>query len=183
VNPLIPVIAAGLSDRIVVIVDKFGLDPWTVTAQALNFCIVAAILYYGFFRKVLQTMDERKSKIEAGLLYAEEMKQKLAESEEKQAQMLRESRQQAQEIIAQSRNTAKALLDQQAKETAAKVEQMLARGRESIELERRKEFESLKEQVARLVVLTTSKVLSRDLADGERATLNSHAAEELARNN
>lgn len=182
-NPFIPVIAAGLGDRLVLIVDKFGLDLWTVTAQALNFCIVAAVLYYGFFRKVLQTMDERKSKIEAGLAYAEEMKLKLAQAEEKQAELIREARSQSQEIVTQARNAAKAYQDEQAKETAAKVEQMLARGREVMELERRKAFDELKAEVSRLVVLTTSRVLSRELGETEKKSLNSRAAEELAKTN
>jgi len=183
VNLLQPVIATGLSDRLIVIVDKFGLDPWTITAQALNFCIVATILYYGFFRSVLRTMDERKEKIEAGLQYAEEMKQKLAEAEQRQTEILKEARQQSQEIVAQARNAAKAFQDLQSQETAAKVEQMLTRGRESIELERRKAFDELKGEVTRLVLLTTSRVLSRDLADSERSSLTKHAAEELAKTN
>ncbi len=182
-NPIPPVIAAALADRLLVIVDKFGLDVWTVTAQALNFCIVAAVLYYGFFRKVLRTMDERKAKIESGLAYAEEMREKLAKAEEQQAEIIREARAQSQEIIAEARNSAKTYQDEQAKQTAAKIEQMLARGREAMELERRKTFDELKAEVSRLVVLTTSRVLSRELGEAEKKNLNTRAAEELARSN
>ena len=182
-NPLIPVIATGLSDKLIVIADKFGLDPWTIVAQALNFGIVAAVLYYGFFRKVLSTMDERKSVIEAGLRYTEEMKKKLDEAEVRQAEIIKQAHQTSQDIVAQARAAAKAYEEAQSKDTAAKIEQMLARGREAIELERRKAFDELRAEVSRLVVMTTAKVLSRDLADSEKASLNKHAAEELAKTN
>jgi F-type H+-transporting ATPase subunit b len=160
-----------------------GVDWRLVIMNSLNFALVVAIIYYGALRKILKTMDERKEKIEAGLQYAEQMKKELAESEEKQAAVLREARQQSQEIVAQARNAAKAFQDLQSQETAAKVEQMLTRGREAIELERRKAFDELKGEVTRLVLLTTSRVLSRDLADGERSSLTQHAAEELAKTN
>jgi F-type H+-transporting ATPase subunit b len=160
-----------------------GVDWRLIVMNAVNFGIVAAIIYYFGFRPVLKTMDERKAKIDAGLKYAEEMKIKLAEAEQKQAEIIKEARQQAQEIVEQSRNAAKALEERQTKETAARIEQMLAHGREAIELERRKAFDELRGEVARLVVETTAKVLSRDLSDAERKSFNNHAAEELARNN
>ena len=170
-------------DAILNTFSHMGVDWRLIVMNAVNFGIVAAIIYYFGFRPVLKTMDERKAKIEEGLKYAEEMKQKLAEAEQKQAEILKEARQQAQEIIEQARNAAKALEDRQTKETAARIEQMLARGREAIEQERSKAFDELRGEVSRLVVMTTSRVLARDLSDAERASLNTHAAEELARNN
>ena len=59
----------------------------------------------------------------------------------------------------------------------------LGNAEEALELERRKAFDDLRAEVSRLVVTTTAKVLARDLAESEKATLNKHAAEELARNN
>jgi F-type H+-transporting ATPase subunit b len=170
-------------DSILNTFSHMGVDWRLILMNAVNFGIVAVILYKFFFKPIQKAMDERTAKIEEGLRYAEEMKKKLAEAEQKQAEMIREARASAQEIVEQARVAAKALQDREAQDTAAKVEQMLARGREAIELERRKTFEELRAEVARLVVLTTSKVLSRDLAEGEKASLNKHAAEELARNN
>lgn len=162
---------------------QLGVDWPHVIAQAINFGIVAVVIYYAAIRNVLKTMDERSAKIESGLKYAEEMKQKLAEAEKQQAGIIREARQSAQDIIAKARDAAKVYEEQQSKETAARIELMLQRGRESIEQERRKAFDELRAEISRLVVLTTSKVLTRDLSDTERSTLNQHAAEELARNN
>jgi F-type H+-transporting ATPase subunit b len=170
-------------DSILNTFSHMGVDWRLILMNAVNFGIVAVILYYAAFRPVIKMLDERKAKIEAGLRDAEEMKKKLAEAEQKQAEILRAARQGAQEIMDQARAAAKAYQDRESQETAAKVEQMLARGREALELERRKAFDDLRAEVSRLVVATTAKVLSRDLAESEKATLNKHAAEELARNN
>jgi F-type H+-transporting ATPase subunit b len=170
-------------DPIISTFSHMGVDWRLILVNAVNFGIVAVIIYYFGFRPVLKTMDERKKKIEDGLKYAEEMKKKLEEAAVKEAEILKEARQEAQAIIEKSRAVAKALEEKQTQDTAAKIEQMLARGREAIEQERRKTFEELRGEIARLVVLTTSKVLTRDLADAEKAKINAHAAEELAKTN
>ena len=48
------------------------------------------------------------------------------------------------------------------------------------ELERQKMLSEVRQEVARLVVATTGKVLSRDLSDSEKATFSEAAAKELA---
>jgi F-type H+-transporting ATPase subunit b len=170
-------------DPIITTFRNMGVDWRLILVNAVNFGIVAAVIYYFGFRPVLKTMDERKKKIEDGLQYAEEMKKKLEEASVKEAEILKEARQEAQAIIEKARVAAKGLEEKQTQDTAAKIEQMLARGREAIEQERRKTFDELRGEIARLVVLTTSKVLTRDLADAEKAKINAHAAEELAKTN
>jgi F-type H+-transporting ATPase subunit b len=160
-----------------------GVEWRLLCMQAVNFGIVAAILYYFLFRPVLKMMDERKRKIEDGLAYAEAMQKKLAEAEAKEAEVLNAARKTAQEIVEKARAAATAYEESQSKETAARVEQMLSKAKEAIEMEKRRQFEELKGEVSRLVVLTTGKLLSRDLSAEERKSLNTRAAEELARSN
>jgi F-type H+-transporting ATPase subunit b len=162
---------------------NMGVDWRLIAMNAVNFGIVAVVLYYFGFRRVLKTMDERKSKIEAGLQYAEEMKKKLDEAELKQAEILKEARQEAQAIVAKAQTVAKDLEERQLKETASRIEQMLQSGREAIELERRKAFDELKGEVARLVVLTATQVFTEELTENNRASINRRAAQELAKTN
>jgi len=170
-------------DSIISTFGNMGVDWRLILMNAVNFGIVAAIIYYFGFRPVLKTMDERREKIDAGLKYAEEMKKKLDEAELKQAEILKNASQEAQSIIARARTAAKELEDRQMQETAGRIEQMLKSGRETIELERRKAFEELKAEVARLVVLTSTRVLAEELTDANRASINRRAAEELAKTN
>jgi len=170
-------------DAILDLARRMGVDPALILAQAINFCIVAFLLYRFAFKKVLETMDERRDKIEAGLKYAEEMKEKLAEAGRQQQEIVRKAQQEAQQIVAEARSSAKDFYDRQTQETAAKVEQMLERGRQANELERQRMLAELRQEVARLVVATSAKVLDRELTADDRQSINKRAAEQLAVNN
>lgn len=165
------------------IVEQFGIVPKYVIMQVVSFAILSFVLYRFAFKPVLATMDERTSKIESGLKYADEMKQKLSETEKRQAEVLAEAREEAAKIVAQSRTEAKALYEKQVHETAAKVEDMLAKGRQANELERQKILGEVRQEVSRLVVLTTSRVLQSTLTDADRTKISEAAAKDLASNN
>lgn len=163
--------------------EQFGISPKYVIMQVVSFAILSFVLYRFAFKPVLATMDERTSKIESGLKYAEDMKQKLAETEKRQAEILSQAREEAAKIVAESRTEAKALYEKQVQETAAKVEDMLSKGRQANELERQKILGEVRQEVSRLVVLTTSRVLQSTLTDADRAKISEAAAKELASKN
>ncbi|MEC9228603.1 MAG: ATP synthase F0 subunit B, partial [Verrucomicrobiota bacterium] len=62
----------------------------------------------------------------------------------------------------------------------AQAESIIRKASEATELERQKMLSEVRQEVARLVVATTGKVLSRDLSDSEKATFSEAAAKELA---
>ncbi len=165
------------------LVTKFGIVPKYIIMQVVSFAILSFVLYRFAFKPVLATMDERTSKIESGLKYAEDMKQKLAETEKRQTEILAQAREEAGKIVAQSRAEAKALYEKQVQETAAKVEDMLSKGRQANELERQKILGEVRQEVSRLVVLTTSRVLQSTLTDADRSKISEAAAKELASKN
>lgn len=160
--------------------EQFGIDPLLIAFQVSNFLIVTYLLYRFAFKPVLKTMDERQQKIADGLQYAQEMKEKLAEAERKQQEILRQAQQEAQQIIVEARTSAKDFADRQTQETARKVEEMLERGRQANELERQRILAEVRQEVARLVVETSARVLSKELSEQEKSSFNRRAAEELA---
>lgn len=161
---------------------QFGIDLPYLIAQIVSFSIVALLLYKLAFKPVLATLDQRQSKIEDGLRYAEEMKVKLAEAEARHASMLKEASLEAQKIIHEARDTGREMIERQAQEATERAEQMIAKAEQAIKLEHKKMLEEVRQEIARLVVLTTSKVLSRDLSEAERNRFLRSATEELGRN-
>ena len=159
---------------------QFGLDGRILFAQIVNFCVVAFLLWRFAFKPVLSTIEERQQKIAEGLQHAEDMAVKLAETEARQVETLKQAQQDAQKIIAEARESAKALLSRQTQEAAAQVEETLRKAREAIELERERMVAEVREEVARLVVSTSAKVLDRDLSDAERTHYSEAAAHEMA---
>ena len=171
---------SGGGGPIQAITEGFGLNEAFFFGQLVNFLLVASLLYFLAFRPILRTVAERQEKIEDGLRYSDEMKVKLAESEKAQEETLRKASVEAQHIVKEARLQAKELLDKQAEEARLKAEEILHRGELAIETERKKMMAEVREEVSRLVVQTTSKVLDRELSSEERNSYSEKATRELA---
>lgn len=162
------------------LIGKFGIDWQLIVAQAINFVIVAFLLWRFAFKPVMATLDERQKKISEGLQFAEESKKQLAETEKKQGEVLREANNRAQEILHEAREKAGQFEEKMKADTAAQIEEMRKRAEEANERERQKIMSEVREEIARLVVLTSAKVLRRELDEEERHRLDKAAAEEIA---
>lgn len=168
-----------LGDRAQAIGLEFGVQWKYLIAQIVSFLIVLAGLYYLAFKPVLATIDERQKKIEGGLKYADEMKAKLAEAEQKQEETLRNASMEAQKIVNEARASSKALIEKQTREAAERAEQIIQKAQQATESERKKMLAEVREEIARLVILTSSKVLSRELSSDERSRYSEAAVKEL----
>ena len=124
-------------------------------------------------------MDERATKIESGLKYAEEMKAKLDATHQESAAIVQQAQVKAGAIINEARASAKDFLDKQTQEATAKANDLLVKAQQAIELERRKTIAEAREEIARLVIATTERVLAKQLSDADRAAYNESAAREL----
>ena len=173
-------IGEGGGGPIQAITEGFGLNEAIFFGQLLNFLLVAALLYFFAFRPILRTVAERQQKIDDGLRFSEEMKTKLAEAEKSHEETLRKASIEAQQIVKEAKAQARDLLDKQSEEARMKAEEILHRGELAIETERKRMLAEVREEVSRLVVATTSKVLERDLSPEEKTSFSEHAARELA---
>ena len=167
-------------DKLTMITDKFGVKLPTLIAQMINFCLVALVLYKFAVKPIVATLDERQQKIADGLQYAEEMKAQLAAAERERAEKIKKAAVDAQKILTESREQSKEMIEQKTQEAAAQAEAIIRKASEATELERQKMLSDVRQEVARLVVATSSKVLSRDLSDAEKQTFSDSAAKELA---
>ena len=167
-------------NKITIITEKFGVSVPTLIAQMVNFCLVALVLYYFAVKPISSTLEERQQKISDGLQYAEEMKAQLAEAERERTEKVKQAAIGAQKILAEAREQSKKMIEIKTQEAAAQAEAIIRKACEATELERQKMLADVRQEVARLVVLTSSKVLSRDLSEDEKSTFSESAAKELA---
>ena len=106
---------------------QFGIEWKLIVAQAVNFIVVAFLLWRFAFKPVMATLDERQRKIAEGLQFAEESKTQLAETEKRQAEVLREANVKAQEILHEARENASRFEEKMKQETASQIEDMRRR--------------------------------------------------------
>jgi len=177
----LPILAAAAAEP--GLIGQFGVDGKMIVAQAINFIVVAWLLWRFAYKPVMVTMDERQHKIAEGIQFAEEAKRQLAETERRQAEVLREAHTKAQEIYKEARQGAREFEARMKSETAFEIEALRKRAEESTETMRQKMLRDVRSEVARFVIQISSRVLRRELPPEEKARLEKGAAAEIARLN
>ena len=162
------------------LIEKFGIDAVNIGMQLASFTILAVVLYKFAIKPVLATMDERTSKIESGLKFAEDMKAQLAAAQQESAALVKTAQVEANKIIEEARKTAKDFSDKSQKEATERANGLITKAQQAIELEHKKMLADARNEIARLVVTTTERVLAKKLTDADRAGYNEAAARELA---
>ena len=161
------------------IMKSFGISGPLILAQVINFAIVAFVLWKFAFKPVIVTLDERQKKIASGLQYADEMKAKLEATQQETAAIMRKAQADAAKVVDDARKSAKEYLDRQMQESVAKANAVAQQAQQAIELEHKKMLADARQEIARLVVTTTERVLAKKLSDGDRSAYNEAAAREL----
>jgi len=160
--------------------NTFKLKPEVLLAQAINFLVVAGLLWFLAFRPVTRTIDDRQKKIADGLQYAEEMKEQLAEAEKKHGEKLREASEEAQRILHKAKENAQKMEERAQSEAQERADEIVRKAREATGHEREQMMQEVRKEVAGLVIATTEKVLAKQLSEEERSSYSETAAKELA---
>jgi F-type H+-transporting ATPase subunit b len=170
---------ASLADTAQRIVDTFGIDWPMLIAQAINFLIVALVIWKFAFKNILSTIKEREQQISDSLKNADRIKLELEETEKQQQETLQEASLAAKKTISSAQEQAKALIESQKEDARKQAEEIISKAKLAMEQERERVLREAREEIASLVVLTTSKVLSKNLTEEEKQRFSSKAAEEL----
>jgi F-type H+-transporting ATPase subunit b len=173
------IVLASLTDTAQGIVETFGIDWPMLIAQAINFLIVAFVIWKFAFKNILSTIKEREKQIADSLSNADKIKLELEETEKQQQETLQEASLAAKKTISSAQEQAKAFIEAQKEEARKQAEEIIAKAKIAMEQERERVLNQARDEIASLVVLTTSKVLSKELTEDERERFASHATKEL----
>lgn len=168
--------ASGLTK----ITSDFGIDLPFILAQAVNFAIVAFLLWKFAFKPVMATIEERQTKIAAGLKYAEDAKAQLASAQQENAAILKNAQVEASRYIEEARKTAKEFSERETAAATERANAIITKAQQAIDLEHKKMLDQARGEIARLVITTTQRVLAKELSDSDRARFNDAAARELS---
>lgn len=137
----------------------FGLNWKLLLAQAVNFGILVAALWYFLYRPVMNLLDERRAKIEQGVKSAESAERRLGEIEQERDDVLQKATNEATSIISTSKERAEeqasGIVAGANKRAETIVDQAQAQAAESKEQALR-ESES---QIARAAILAAEKIM------------------------
>jgi F-type H+-transporting ATPase subunit b len=173
------IVLASLTDTAQGIVETFGIDWPMLIAQAINFLIVAFVIWKFAFKNILSTIKEREKQIADSLSNADKIKLELEETEKQQQETLQEASLEAKKTISIAQEQAKAFIEEQKEDARKQAEEIITKAKLAMEQERERVLREAREEIASLVVLTTSKVLSKDLSEEEKERFSAKATEEL----
>lgn len=176
-NALAVLADANGGGQIEQIARTFGVDWQHLIAQIISFSIVCVLLQKFAYRPVLAMLEERRRRIAESLANAEKIKTELATTESQRAEVLAEASAQATKLIQEARAAAALVKQHEIEKATAAAEEIIAKGRESIERERERMLAELKREVGRLIVQTTAAVTGKILTPEDQTRL----AEETVR--
>jgi F-type H+-transporting ATPase subunit b len=179
-NIMLAAASGGFSDTLRETAETFGWNPWLFLSQVISFVIVALLLRRFAYKPILAVLEERRRRIEEGLLNAEKIKKELAAAEQRYAEILAKANAAAQKMIDEARESSAHLAERKEQEAVVAAEQIMAKAREAAALEHERTMAELKRELGRLVVETTSKVTGKLLTPDDQRRLQEEAARQLA---
>lgn len=141
----------------------------TILAQMLNFFILVWILKRFAYQPLVDTMNERKTRIANDLANAEQARLEAEQLKVEYAQQMTLARQEAQEIVEKAHHQAQVASTEELAAARARIESEKIRAREDIENERNRAMLSLRNDVVSLSMAMASKVVAKDM-DSETNT-------------
>ena len=172
--------SSGILDSAKETAETFGWSPWLFLSQVISFVIVALLLRRFAYKPILGVLEERRRRIEEGLLNAEKIKKELAEAEKRYQEILAKANADAQKMIDEARESSAHLAERKEQEAIAAAEQIMAKAREASALEHERTMAELKRELGHLVVETTAKVTGKVLTSDDQRRLQEEAARQLA---
>ena len=158
----------------------FGVDWPHLIAQIISFCIVATLLYFLAYKRVLAILEERRQRIAEGLGNAEKIKAELAKTEAARQEVLNQANAKAMGLIEEARAAAAQVREQEAQKAIATAEHIIAKAREAAAADHARMLAELKREVGRLVVQTTATVTGKILTAEDQKRLAEETSKQLS---
>ena len=135
----------------------------TFPVEIVVFLLLLYLLSRYVFPPINKALRDRQQLIARSLSEAEEARREVEEAKKKERADLAKARHQAQEILDRAQKLGEELREELRQKGREEQEAMLARARAELAQEREKAVSQLRNQVADLVLMATTKVLQEEL--------------------
>lgn len=140
------------------ILNQFGVKPILLLAQVVNFLILLFILKKFLYKPILKVLSERRKKIEESLKNAEEIEKRLAEIAEAETESLSKSTREGEKIIKEAGEYAAQIVNDGKVKAQEIINVALEQSRTTIQVERIKLEQEIKENMSEIVAMALQKV-------------------------
>ncbi len=140
-------------------ISTFHIDWKILIAQAINFGIIFAVLYFFALKPLKKVMSERTNVIEKGIKDAKHNAELIASTQKEYEKVIADAKAEAHTLFQEGKKEAESKKAEMMAKAQSEVEAMVANGKKSLETEKAKMVEEAKSEIVSLVVAATEKVL------------------------
>lgn len=144
-------------------IGALGIDWQSLLVYIINFGILAVILYFFAYKRIIGVLDARSQRIKESLEQADRVRREAQEQQAQLQQQMDAGRQEGQRILQEAREAAERYREDQQANARAQAEEMLARARVEIQGERDAALEQVRAQFAGLAVTAAERIIRRSL--------------------
>ena len=162
-------------------IGALGIDLNSLIVYLVNFAVLAVILYFFAYKKILAVLDERSNRIKQSLEEADRVRVQSQEQQARMQEALDEGRQAGQRVLQEAREAAERYRGDQQAQARSQAEEMLARARVGIQAERDAVLEQVRAEFAGLAVTAAERIIRRSVdADLHRDLIDEVLADDAA---
>jgi F-type H+-transporting ATPase subunit b len=165
------------------ILKNFGLNPFLLGAQVLNFIIILIILKKFLYKPVLDILKKRQTIIKDGLRQAEDARIKLEKVVVEEKNILRQAQLQSKKIIEDAKTDAIEVSRKINDETKKQTEKIMNDAREQITRESVEAEKRLAVNTSKLAVTFLKKALTEFFSSKEQGEIIASALKKIKKTN
>ena len=140
-----------------------GVNLPGLISALLNFAILLVVLRLFLYKPLFRVLDERKRRIQEGIDRAAQAASSAADSEVEARRVLEEARAGGREAGRRAQESAARLREELEARARQEADQIVARAREEVQLERDQAIEQLRREFADLTIVAAERVINQSL--------------------
>ena len=140
---------------------------YTLIAQVVNFIILLWVLAKFAYKPLLKAMDDRRTKIVKDMDQADKARKEAEALKQEYVNQLKNAKKAANDIVSKANAMAQQLHDEALANAQKEREELLASGRQTVEMERKKALLDVREQIIALSTEIAGRVLQEKLDSAE----------------
>ena len=161
------------------ILKTFGLNPYLVAAQIINFLIILYVLKRYLYPPLFNVFKKREELVKDSIKKAEENEKILEKTKELEGEIIKKAKVSADEIMKEAREQATDIVKKADEDTKQKTDKMLKDARAQIELETSEAQKKLNNYVIDLSLDLLKKTIANVFSEKEQSEIVQKALKEM----
>jgi F-type H+-transporting ATPase subunit b len=148
-----------------------NINPATIVFTLINTGIILALYFFLLHKPVMKIMEERKNKINSEMQAAEDAQAEAEAVKAEYTEKLKESKEEAAQIVSAAVKRAGERENQIIAEAQQEAADLKKKAEESIELEKKKAINEIKDQISDIVIMASEKVCEKEISKSDNEAL------------